>query len=82
MVTSVDFYCPELKLAIEVDGESHASDESWEYDALRQAEIEAVGIRVLRFNNQDVYRHTTDVMETIFRVVNEMLNEKELEAAI
>ncbi len=35
----VDFYCPSLKLAIEVDGASHAGDDVQEYDELRQTEI-------------------------------------------
>lgn len=77
----VDFYCPQLKLALEIDGESHASDESQLYDAQRQAEIEVVGVRFLRFSNQDVYRYTTNVVEIIFGVVNKMLSEKQLEIA-
>ena len=43
----VDFYCKELMLAIEVDGRSHDFKEL--QDQRRQKEIEAYGIRVLRF---------------------------------
>jgi very-short-patch-repair endonuclease len=53
----LDFYCPALRLAIEIDGESHQSEEAAAYDRDRQAFIEALGIRFLRFTNQEVYEH-------------------------
>jgi len=40
----VDFYCPELKLAIEVDGDSHFTDDAEEADRVRENEIESYGI--------------------------------------
>jgi very-short-patch-repair endonuclease len=51
----IDFYCPEIKLAIEVDGETHCSDEEIEYDKNRQTEIENFGIRFLRIKNEEVF---------------------------
>ena len=51
----LDFYCPKLKLAIEIDGDSHFQDGAEEYDKDRQALIEKLGIRFLRFTNVDVY---------------------------
>ena len=47
-----DFYCAELKLVIEIDGDSHAAQES--YDAARTAFLARQGIRVLRYTNLDV----------------------------
>lgn len=41
----LDFYCPELKLAIEVDGYSHDSKEAKKYDTERQKIIEIYGVR-------------------------------------
>jgi very-short-patch-repair endonuclease len=55
----VDFYCPELMLAIEVDGSSHIGNE--EKDALRQKVIEERGIRFLRFDGLLV-RHQPEVV--------------------
>lgn len=49
----LDFYCPELKLAIEVDGDSHF--EAGEYDRERQRYIESLGIRMLRFTNRGMF---------------------------
>ena len=73
----VDFYCARLKLAIEVDGESHVGDEAVEYDAKRQGEIEALGVEFLRFSNQQVYRELEGVVETIRARVAELLVERE-----
>ncbi len=47
-----DFYCAELKLVIEIDGDSHAAQEA--YDAARTAYLARQGIRVLRYTNLDV----------------------------
>jgi very-short-patch-repair endonuclease len=61
----LDFYCPALRLAIEIDGESHQSEEAAAYDRDRQAFIEALGIRFLRFTNQEVYEHLDAAIEQI-----------------
>jgi len=61
----VDFYCAELKLAIEIDGESHFIEGSEDRDRQRQEFIESAGIRFLRFTNTDVYERLDGVLETI-----------------
>ena len=63
----VDFYCPSLHLAIEVDGASHAGDATQEYDEARQRAIESLGVRFVRVANEDVYRNALDVAEGIAR---------------
>ncbi len=68
----VDFYSAELKLAIEVDGESHLGAEAQAYDAQRQAFIESFGIRFLRFTNQEVYDDLDAVVEAIALKVQSM----------
>ena len=71
----VDFYCPTLHLAIEVDGESHAGETAQEYDEARQSAIESLGVRFIRVSNEDVYRNALDVAASIALVVTEMLSE-------
>lgn len=71
----VDFYCTELKLAIEIDGESHFQDGVQEYDQERQAFIELLGIRFLRFTNDDVYRNLEGVLERIIQKIGELRND-------
>ena len=50
----VDFYCPQLRLAIEIDGYQHFYEENIEYDNKRTAYIENQDIYVLRFENTEV----------------------------
>ncbi|WP_010446896.1 endonuclease domain-containing protein [Vibrio rotiferianus] len=63
----VDFYCTELNLVIEIDGDSHFSDEGKEKDAMRDAFLEALGIEVLRFTNEEVMNQTESVLERIMQ---------------
>jgi very-short-patch-repair endonuclease len=50
----VDFYCPELKLAVEIDGLVHAAPEQQMSDANRQAIIEEFGIRFVRVSTESI----------------------------
>jgi very-short-patch-repair endonuclease len=50
-----DFYCPQLKLVIEIDGSSHFRDnKKKEFDLLRQQKLESLGLYVIRFYDIDV----------------------------
>lgn len=73
----LDFYCPALRLAIEVDGTSHQNDASVAYDAVRQRTIEALGVRFLRITNEQVFDKMPDVMEMILKTVAEIKADKE-----
>ncbi len=71
----VDFYVPELKLAIEIDGYSHVGDAAQAYDAERQTFLESKETRFLRFTNQQVYEELDAVVESIRLVVCELRRE-------
>src|SRR5260370_40386457 len=60
-----DFICHAAKLVIELDGGQHFSDGQEAADARRGAAIEAKGVRVLRFSDQDVMTNRAGVLETI-----------------
>ena len=66
----VDFYCPQIKLVIEVDGDSHFVDGADSYDRNRQAIIESLGISFLRFANRDVYERLEGVINTILERIS------------
>ena len=68
----IDFYNPILKLAIEIDGESHFYDGAAEYDRERQSYIESLGIKFIRFTNNDVYHNLDGVLESIALKVREL----------
>ena len=59
----VDFYCAERRLVIEVDGPVH--ERQVEQDAERQAHLEATGLKVLRFRNEEILSDTERVLQTI-----------------
>ncbi|MCL2299226.1 MAG: endonuclease domain-containing protein, partial [Firmicutes bacterium] len=50
----VDFYCPKAKLVIELDGMQHYTPQGLAHDEERSAYLEAQGLTVLRFKNQEV----------------------------
>ena len=59
----VDFYCKELMLAIEVDGDSH--DYSFEEDKVRQEALEKLGVRFLRFDDAVVKHDISNIIREI-----------------
>ena len=67
----VDFFCPELELVIEIDGNSHDSENAYEKDTERQREIEELGIQFLRFNDLDVKRNMPGVLSVIEQWIEE-----------
>jgi len=71
----VDFYCHELKLAIEIDGSSH--DTKYEYDLRRQRRLEALGVRFIRFDDVDVKKRMNDVLRALEIVISEIEKNQE-----
>ena len=65
----VDFYAPELKLAIEIDGDSHFHDGAQVYDAQREEFLKSKGTYFLRFTNQQVYNNLEDVTDAIAQTI-------------
>ncbi|OHB30803.1 MAG: hypothetical protein A2X79_07105 [Desulfuromonadaceae bacterium GWB2_53_15] len=65
----LDFYCPSEKLAVELDGDSHFTDEAIEYDRERTAYLNALNIKVIRFLNTDVYNNLNVVCEQILEKI-------------
>ena len=67
----VDFYCHELMLAIEIDGNSH--DYKYIYDAFRQGKLEQLGVRIIRFSDLEVKKNMHNVLNLLQQQVNEIL---------
>ena len=61
----VDFYCPKAKLVIELDGGRHKSDDSIIKDTLKDGNLVNLGLKVLRFNNNDITDNIEGVLERI-----------------
>ena len=65
----VDFYCPAVKLVIEIDGSQHFEAAYQEKDQDRDAALSGLGLRVLRFDNRQVLLETDAVLAVIDEVV-------------
>ena len=61
----VDFYCKDLKLALEVDGITHEDEKIIVEDEMRQGELETIGIKFLRFNALLVVNNIECVLKEI-----------------
>jgi very-short-patch-repair endonuclease len=70
----VDFYCHEIMLAIEIDGDSHLY--KYEYDKFRQGELEKKGITFIRFSDSEVNNNMFSVLLTLENVIEELLKSK------
>lgn len=66
----LDFYCPAERLAIELDGAHHFTEEGRKKDALRTKYLNSMNIRVVRFENIEVLQNLAGVVEEIMRHFN------------
>jgi very-short-patch-repair endonuclease len=60
-----DFYCPRLKLVIEIDGGQHYEDKNIEKDLQRTAYFESLGIKVKRYTNIDIKNNLSGAMDDL-----------------
>ncbi len=58
----VDFYCPNLLLAIEIDGNTHEHEFVYQNDRVRQKRLESIGITILRFTDEEVKKNREGVI--------------------
>jgi very-short-patch-repair endonuclease len=68
----VDFFCHEIRLAIEIDGSSH--DQKYEYDLIRNERLTCLGVTIIHFNDIDVKRDMNNVVRAIESKVVELSN--------
>jgi very-short-patch-repair endonuclease len=61
----VDFYCHELALVIEVDGQYHNHEEKYNLDLQRDKELETHNLTIIRFTEQEVRKDMLNVLRTI-----------------
>ena len=61
----LDFYCPTLKLGVELDGGQHNRPEGCENDAVRTEFLQTQGVQVVRFWNHDVLQNMSGVLEQL-----------------
>jgi very-short-patch-repair endonuclease len=60
-----DFFCHQSKLVIEVDGGYHKIPSQYEYDCNRDSELKELGLKVIRFTNEEVLFDIENVLKRI-----------------
>jgi very-short-patch-repair endonuclease len=63
----VDFYCPECRVAVELDGDAHMTETGTEADQKRTEFLKRFNVTVIRFENKGVFDDLEGVLETIQR---------------
>ena len=66
----VDFYCPSLKLIIELDGEGHFNEENKKYDSKRDKKLNELGYKVLRYENRLIFENLQEILNDIAAKLN------------
>ncbi len=61
----LDFYCPKLKLAIELDGGQHSHDDKRAYDFVRTSYLKTHGIDVMRVWNHEVLQNSEGILDRL-----------------
>jgi very-short-patch-repair endonuclease len=69
----VDFYCPKLKLVIEIDGDSHRN--KFDNDQAREQNLKELGLQVLRFHDRDVKHEIRNVLKCIQNWIGQRVRE-------
>lgn len=64
----IDFYCPEIKLVVEIDGLTHAEEEVFENDQLRQKYLENLGLIVKRYSTEDVFNNLGQILDDLYEL--------------
>ncbi len=67
-----DYYCHEVKLIIEVDGEIHSTKENKAYDINRDVTLNEFGIETIRFSNEQVMNEIDYVIDEIKKKIEEL----------
>ena len=63
----VDFFCPEFRLAVELDGDAHITESGAEADERRTNFLKRFNVRVIRFENKDIFENLKGVLAEIKR---------------
>lgn len=77
----IDFYCPQARLVIELDGSQHYTLEGRQYDEIRSEILERYQLEVLRFSNLEIDRQFQAVCDKIDQTVRKQLQKFPDEAA-
>ena len=64
-----DFYCHPLKLIVEIDGSIHQLEDVKRNDEIRENHLNNLGLKIIRFKNEDVMQNTEGVLNQIKQII-------------
>ena len=70
-----DFYCHKLKLVVEIDGYIHLSEEAKDMDKARDEYMTSLGLKVIRFTNDEVCKNADEVVKNLKAVIENLNRE-------
>jgi very-short-patch-repair endonuclease len=70
----VDFYAPKVNMVVEIDGSQHMDAGNLRRDMNRDEYLAGLGLKVLRFNSNEVLKATDAIVEAIYKTVREQMN--------
>jgi very-short-patch-repair endonuclease len=70
----VDFYAPKEKLVLEIDGSQHMRDDQLQKDKNRDNYFIGLGLKILRFNSNEVLKETDAILDVIYQKMMEQRN--------
>jgi len=72
----IDFYCPELKLAVEADGATHNESGSKEYDIRREKYLKKFGVSFLRIKDEELFGNPNKAFAKIEEAIKQLKESK------
>lgn len=70
----LDFYCPQIRLCLEIDGGQHNEPDNMDHDEKRTDYLQSVKIKVIRFWNNEVNKNIDGVYQKIYEASDELIN--------
>ncbi len=74
----LDFYCHYIKLCIELDGRGHQQPSQEFYDEDRTRNLEEIGIKVIRFSNDEIFENIEHVLKRLQEEIQLLLSKRDL----
>ncbi|HPA25763.1 MAG TPA: endonuclease domain-containing protein [bacterium] len=71
----VDFYCPELKLIIEIDGGTHNYANNPDYEIERQTYLESLGFKIKRYTNELIANDLNSVLSDLYNYCQSLVKQ-------
>ncbi|MAT56379.1 MAG: hypothetical protein CMF23_00245 [Ignavibacteriae bacterium] len=71
----IDFYAPDIKVALEIDGDIHELPEVKENDEIRQKHIEQFGIQFIRLTNEEILGNPNKAFTKLEKKLKEIISQ-------